>query len=787
MSPLHHKLLRDLSRMKSQAFAIAVVIGIGVAMQVMMTGLVLSLSETRDAYYERYRLAEIFAPVARAPNSVADELSDIAGISSVQTRITGAASVDIPTRVLPVFARVLSLPDGSAPKLNDVLLTDGRPMNPDHPREILLLESFAIAHNLQPGDRLQATMNGAKRDFLIAGLAQSPEFIYSSAPGEMLPDDARFAVIWMGRSAIAAAFDLQGTFNEALFSLNRGTRIQTVLDEIDRVLSPYGGPGAYGRADQLSNRFVSEEISGLEVSATGVPPIFLAVAAFLLYIVISRLVQSEREEIGLLKAFGYTNGEVGWHYMQLVLVIALGGALLGCLMGIGGGRAIIPVYTTYFKFPFLLFRLEPASFVTGVLTSIAVASVGGLFVLRRVFTLAPAEAMRPPAPADYSRTGRIGASLARWLDQPSRMVLRRLTRQPWRMGGAIIGIASGMALSLSMLIIYEGFDVALDRSFNVIDRSDATASFAYTASDKTILELQRIDGVTLVEPFRQVPVILRNGLHSHQGAITGLTNGAHLYRALDSQTRPIPLPERGIVLSTALASVLDVEAGESILVEVREGRQPILSVPVTGIAESLMGAPAFMELTALNNLLGEHRRVSGAYLSVAEDRSAEVYEHLRDLPVVAGISLRSEAEGAFKEIMDQGAGSSRYIMGIMAFAITFGIVFNAASVAHAERARDLASLRVIGFHRRETAFVLLGELAIVTLIALPIGLALGNAMSFGIAAGFSTELYQIPVIFAPRAQGFAIVVVVSAALASGWLVKRKIDRADIISTLKTRE
>lgn len=787
MSPLHHKLLRDLYRMKSQAFAIAVVIGIGVAMQVMMTGLVLSLTDTRDAYYERYRLAEVFAPVARAPNSVGDELAAIPGVTSVQTRIAGAASVDIPSRVLPVFARVLSLPDGGTPKLNDVLLTDGRAMNPDHPKEILLLQSFADAHDLKPGDLLHATMNGAKRDFLIAGLAQSPEFIYSSAPGEMLPDDARFAVIWMGRSAISAAYDLQGTFNEALLSLNRGTRLQTVLDDIDRILSPYGGPGAYGRADQLSNRFVSEEISGLEVSATGVPPIFLAVAAFLLYIVISRLVQSEREEIGLLKAFGYTNGEVGWHYMQLVLVIAIGGALLGCLMGIAGGRAIIPVYTTYFKFPFLLFRLEPASFVSGVLTSIAVASIGGVFVLRRVFTLAPAEAMRPPAPADYSRTGRIGAALAKWLDQPSRMVLRRLTRQPWRMGGAIIGIAAGMALSLSMLIIYEGFDEALDRSFNVIDRSDATASFSYTASDKAILELQRIEGVTLVEPFRQVPVILRNGLHSHQGAITGLTNGARLYRALDSQTRPIALPDRGIVLSTALASVLDVEAGENILVEVREGRQPILSVPVTGIAESLMGAPAFMELTALSNLLGEQRRVSGAYLAISDDNSDAVYEHLRDLPVVAGISMRSEAERAFKEIMDQGAGSSRYIMGIMAFAITFGIVFNAASVAHAERARDLASLRVIGFHRRETAFVLLGELAIVTLIALPIGLLLGNAMSFGIAAGFSTELYQIPVIFAPRAQGFAIVVVVTAALASGWLVKRKIDRADIISTLKTRE
>ena len=787
MSPLTHKLFRDLNRMKAQAFAIAVVIGIGVAMQVMMTGLVLSLSETRDAYYERYRLAEVFAPVARAPNAVARELAAIEGVTSVETRITGTASIDVDSRALPVFGRVLSLPDGHDPRLNDILLTAGRKINPDHAQEILLLEGFAVANRLEPGDRLKATLNGAQRDLLIAGLAQSPEFIYSAAPGEFLPDDARFAVIWMGEAAAAAAFDAQGTFNEALLSLNRGTRLETVLDAVDRVLSPYGGPGAYGVADQLSNRFVSEEISGLEVSATGVPPIFLAVAAFLLYIVISRLVQSEREEIGLLKAFGYSNVEVGWHYMQLVLVIAIGGAVLGCLLGIVGGRSIIPVYTTYYKFPFLLFRLDPASFVTGVTTSIAVASFGGVLVLRKVFRLAPAEAMRPPAPADYSRSGRVGASLARWLDQPSRMVLRRITRQPWRMGGAIIGIAAGMALSLSMLIIYEGFDVALDRSFNVIDRSDATLSFAYATSDKAILELRRVPGVTLVEPFRQVGVTFRNGLKEHQGAITGLTNEARLYRALDADVQQIDLPPRGLVLSTALAGVLGVGPGDEVQIELREGRQPVLEVPVTGVAESLMGAPAFMELDALNALMGEHGRVTGAYLAISEEASTEVYQDLRDLPAVAGISLRSEAERAFKDIMDQGAGSSRYIMGIMAFAITFGIVFNAASVAQAERARDLASLRVIGFHRRETAFVLLGELGVVTLIALPVGLLLGNAMSFGIAAGFSTELYQIPVIFAPRAQGFAVAVVVVAALASGCLVKRKIDRADIISTLKTRE
>lgn len=787
VTPLHAKLTRDLWRMKGQAIAIGFVIAIGVAMQVMMTGLVLSLTETRDAYYDRYRLADVFAPVARAPERVAETLTRIDGVAQVETRITGMALVDISGRDLPVSARALSLPDHGAPGLNDILLTAGRMIDRTRPEEILLLDGFAAANGLRPGDRIRTTMNGARRSLLIVGTAQSPEFLYTTAPGEFVPDDARFGVIWMNRSALGSAYDLEGAFNEALVSLTRTAREEAVLDAIDRVLDPYGGPGAYGLADQFSNRFVSEEIAGLEVSSTGVPPIFLAVAAFLLYIVISRLVQSEREEIGLMKAFGYRNGEVGWHYMQLVLTIALGGALLGCLLGIAAGRAMIPVYTTYYKFPFLLFRLEPASFLTGIATSVFVASIGGLFVLRRIVRLAPAEAMRPPTPPDYSRTGRFGAGLSQWLDQPSRMVLRRITRQPGRMAGAVFGIAAGMGLSLGMLTIYEGFDVALDRTFNVIDRSDATVTFAYPASDKTILELARMDGITLAEPVRQVPVVFRNGRLDHQGAITGLAPGAYLFRALDANEQPIALPERGVVLSTALASILALEPGDPVTVEVREGSQPVLTVPVTGIADSLMGSPAYMDLAALNRMLGEPGRVSGAYLAVDPERQASVHAALKDMPVVAGVSLRTEALAAFQTIMDSGAGSIRYVMGFMAFIITFGIVYNAARVAQAERSRDLASLRVIGFHTGETAFVLLGELAVVVLAALPLGILIGRSLSSGIAAGFSTELYQIPVIFAPQAQGLAISVVVAAALLSGWLVKRDIDRADMIEALKTRE
>ena len=787
MSPLDRKLLRDLWRIKGQAVAIAAVIGVGVLMLVMMTGIVTSLDETRRAYYERYRLADIFASVTRAPDRLISDLSSIPGVSVAEGRVTGSAIIDLPGLDLPLRAAAVSLPDFGEPRLNDIYLVAGRRLDSDRSSEILLLEGFAKAHGLQPGDALSATMNGARRTFRIVGLAQSPEFLYTTAPGELAPDDSRFGVIWMSRTALAAAYDMDGAFNQALLSVGRGSERTAVFAAVDRMLDHHGGLGAYGLEDHESNRFVSEEISGLRAMSSGVPPIFLGVAAFLLYIVVSRMVQTEREQIGLMKAFGYTNVEVGAHYFKLVLAIAAGGALAGCLAGIAAGRALIEVYLEFFKFPFLVFQLDPGAFVVGFSVSVLTASTGGLIVLRGVFALSPATAMNAPAPSDYSRTGRIGQSLNRHLDQPSRMVLRRLTRQPGRMAGAMLGIAAGMALSVGMISILAGFDRTLALTFTVIDRSDVTVTFTEAMSEKAILELQRMPGVIEVEPVRIVPAVLRNGLKTYRGAISGLVTEPRLNRAVDKDIMTIPTRREGVILATALADILGIASGEMLTIEVREGRQPVLDIPVIGIAQSLLGSPVYMELGALNRALREPNRVSGAYLRVDSIHSQSVYRTLKDMPTVAGVSLKADARNAFQKLMDTGAGAMRYIMAAIAAIITFGVVYNAARIAYAERARDLASLRVIGFSKGEVAFVLLGELAIVTLVALPVGALLGYYLSFGIAAGFSSDLYQIPAVFTPRSYGAAALAVVAAAVTSGWLVKRDIDRTDLISALKTRE
>ena len=787
MSPLDRKLLRDLWGSRGQALSIAMVVAFGVALLVMMHGLVSSLEETRRAYYDRYRLAEVFAPVKRAPLQSLGALRAIPGVDTVVGRISGGALIDLEAESAPVRAQVISLPDFGLSPLNELHLTRGRRPDAARPDEIVVLQGFAEARSLALGDELATTIYGVRQALTVVGFAQAPEFVTTMAPGELAPDDARFAVLWMSQTALEAAYDMDGAFNEALLKLERNANSTAVITAVDRLLETHGGLGAYPLAEQLSNRFVSEEIRGLEASSASVPPIFLAVAAFLLYVVMSRMLQTEREQIGLLKSFGYSSLEVGWHYAKFVLSIATLGAVLGCALGMAMGRGMAQLYQEYFKFPFLVFSVPPQVMLWGLLVSICSASVGGLIVVRRVFGLSPAVAMRPPAPPRFARGSRWLQALLDRFDQPSRMILRQLLRQPTRTGLAITGIATGMALSVGMLAMMHGFERMIALNFSVVDRSDLTVTFIEPRGFEVLHELRRLNGVHDAEPVRAVAVRFRHGTHDYLGSINGFLAEPKLQRALDADLEPLYVRGEGLILSRPLAKELDIEAGETLQVEVREGRRPVLELPVLAIARSLLGAPAYLELNALNQALREDRRLSGAYLTIDAAQTQTLYEKIKGMPAVAGVSLKADARDSIVRLMNEGAGATRYVMAIIAGLITFGIIYTSARIAFAERSRDLSSLRVFGFSRGETAFVLLGELILLTLVALPIGMLGGQAFAQIIAEAFSTDLYQVPADVPLSAHAGAAVAVLLATAASALIVKRDLDRLDIVHALKSRD
>lgn len=787
MNMLDRKLVRDLWRIKGQVLAIMLVIAAGIALLVMSRGMLISLDETAIAYYERYRFADMFAPVKRAPNHLLEDIRALDGVTGAEGRIVGGGLVNLPSQTAPISARIVSIDPSAAAPINTVHLSEGRMPDSAHTDEVLLLAPFAEAHDMEPGDKIAVTMYGVQHEFSVVGLALAPEFIYTLPPGDFASDPARLAIIWAGVEAMEAAFDLDGAFNEVVLTRSRGGDDRAFVDTLDRMLAPYGATGAYAREDQLSHKFLTEELKQLDTTGRIMTPIFLGVSIFLLNIVITRLVQTEREQIGLLKAFGYSDWRVATHYLKFALVIAVGGALIGWGAGIWFGRLMAELYQQYFSFPFLLFAAQFRMLAVAFAISGAAAAIGAFVAIRAAATLTPAVAMRPPAPPRYHRGGAIMRWLERTLDQPSRMILRRLTRQPVRAGLTIMGVGAAMGLSVMMSFNVSATDYMLDVSFNVVDRSDVFITFADPLSEKALFDLEAVEGVSLVEGARQTPVMFKNDRFEYLGAITGLPDAPILNRAVDADLQTVDISGDGVVLSQQLADIMHVGVGDLLTVEVREGRRPTLEAPVTGIVTALIGTPAYMNIDALNRRLKEPGRISGAYLDIDLAQRDVVYDQLKAMPRIAGVSLRRDAYENFKKMIDEGMGLFRTIMSLFAMIIAAGVVYNSARIAFIEREHDLASLRVLGFTKLEAGYVLLGELALLIIIALPIGAALGFMIWVYLSSALSTDLYQIPTIYEPKGLGDAGVVILLAAIISGALVQRDVNKLEISTALKSRE
>lgn len=786
MSMLNRKLLRDLWRVKGQALAIVLVIGAGIALLVMSRGMMASLDTTMKTYYARYSFADIFAPAKRAPIHLLQDIRAIGGVSAVDGRIVSGGLVDLPGEPAPISARFVSLDTGAARRVNDISLSRGAFPSPARREEALLLEPFAAAHGLAPGDEIAVTMRGARRVFRISGTANSPEFIYAIPPGDFASDPARFAVLWIDRAAMEAAFDLEGAFNEAVLTLSRGADENSVLASLDRILAPYGSTGAYARADQISNKYLTEELKQLGVMDSVMTPLFLLVSAFLLNVVMTRLVQTERTQIGLMKAFGFSNATIALHYLTFALAIAALGTLAGWIGGLQLGRMITEIYQKYFYFPFLIFIPEYRTLGAALFASGATAVLGGLIAVAQAARLTPAIAMRPPAPPKYRRGRLLGAGIFA-VDQPTRMFLRRIIRQPLRAGLTVLGIGAAMGLAVMMRFNESAVDYMLEASFNVIDRSDVLVLFAEPLSGTAIHEFRKIEGVSYAEPMRSTSVLFIHDGKERLGALTGLVESPALNRALDANLDEVTTHGDGIILAQQFADILGISVGDTLTVEVREGRRPTLEVPVAGFIEALIGTPAYMRKEALDAALREPDRISGALLKIDDNRREEIYATLKDMPMAAGVSLRREAYRNFKKLLDEGPGTFRAIMMAISIIIAVGVVYNNARIAFIERERDLATLRILGFTKIETGYVLLGELAALTILALPVGAAIGYLLWRYVAIAMSTDLYVIPIVMEPSGFGYAAIIVLVAAIAAGALVQRDIHRFDLVPVLKSRE
>lgn len=785
MQALNRKLVRDLWHLRGQVMAVAMVVASGVAVLVMSLSTLEALQDTMQAYYERYRFADVFAVVKRAPETLAARVAAIPGVQTVETRISRYALLDIADFAEPVMGRLVSIPERGQPTLNRLALRAGRLVAPGRPDEVVLNEPFAEAHGLEPGDHLAAIMNGTKRRLEVVGIALSPEFVYAMSPGALMPDNRRFGILWMGREALAAAYDLDGAFDDLAISLQRGAAPGPVIERVDHLVEPYGGIGAIARADQLSNWFLMNEIRQLRSLATILPTIFLSVAAFLANMVLGRMVATERSEIGLLKAFGYSNLEVGWQYAKFVLAMAAVGVLLGWGLGYWLGRINTEMYAMFFRFPIFLYRPGPMAFAVGAIVSAAAALAGSLRAVRGAVALPPAESMRPPAPALYRR-GRAAAFTA-WLDEPTRIIVRQVGRFPLRAALTSVAVACSVALVVMVLQFQDSMRHLIEVYFYDAQRQNVAVGLAEPQSRVAVHELARMPGVLAAEPARTVAATLHAGARSYRGALTGVPGDAALQPIYDASGRVLPVPPGGVVLGTALAEKLGVEVGDHIWIEVLEGRRPVRRVPVVALIETYLGLPAYMHLDALDRMMGERPSVALVNLLVDESQMPALFATLKTVPEVAAVSLREAAVRAYEETMGETMMIFISFFSMFACALGFGVVYNSARIALSERARELATLRVLGFTRMEVSYILLGEVAVLIAAGLPIGCVFGWMLGWVMMQSFETELYRIPLVIESSTYGIAVLVSLAATVVSAAVVRRRLDHLDLIAVLKTRE
>ncbi len=785
MSLLDRKLLRDLRALKSQAIAVALVMACGLAMMIMTRSLILSLTSTRDAYYEQNRFAQIFATLKRAPNSVRDQLAAIPGVATVQTGIAIRATLDVPGLPEPAVGLINSLPERSAPVLNLPYLRSGRlPAGGTARGQVASGEAFAEAHGLKPGDKIAAILNGAKQTFTISGIVLSPEFVFESPPGAALPDNKTYGVFWMPYRELATAFQLYGAFNNISLTLAPGASEGDVIAAIDRVLAPYGGRGAYGRDNHPSHRRLDDEIRVLQGLSIAFPVVFLSVAAFMVNSVMSRQVALQREQIAMLKACGFSNAQVGGHYFKFSLAIVALGIGLGAAGGIFLGSKLVNMYHLFFRFPELNFVLDAHVLVIAAMASALAAFVGVAGAVRRAVRLPPAEAMRPEAPASFRPAFIENFRGAKWFSASFRMALRNIERRPIRSGLTCIALALATGILIVPNTFRDGIDYVLDFQWDIVQRQTVTLSLVEPQAERAIADFRHLPGVVLAEPFRYVTVELRAGPVTRRLLLQGLPEHGTLNRVIDSHIEQFTLPERGIVISAKLADVLHVRPGEEVIAKVLEGEERELRVPIAGLAEDFAGTAAYMERHALNRLLLEGDQINGAHLVVAKNRWNNFLTAVKNTPRAASCVIKDSIRDGFRKTTGESIGLLQKMYAMFATIVAFGIIYNSARISLSERARELATLRVLGFTRGEVGAVLVGELVVLTVIALPLGLVIGSGFARGIIVAVNTETVRLPLVLTPANYASAILVVALASALSALFAARKLSEIDLLSALK---
>ncbi|MCR9116646.1 MAG: ABC transporter permease [bacterium] len=789
---LNRKLRRELSESKGLLLTITLIISVGIICFVTMRSSYLNLLTAQDQYYRRSRMADFWLDVKKAPVTEIARISELPGVNEIHTRIRFNATVDLENVDEPLNGIVISMPNQREPVLNDLVLIKGDYFTERRENEVILNDAFARAHKLYPGSKIHLLLNDRRQEFFVVGTAMSSEFTYLLAPGALIPDPKRFGLFYIKRTFAEDAFDFRGAANQVVGTLlpTQRKRPQATLDAMERTLDSYGVLSATPLEFQASNQFLSQEISSLGSFSTIVPSIFLIVAALILNVLLTRLARQQRTVVGTLKALGYSDLRIFWHFLKFGLTVGVVGGLVGGGIGYLLSTGMTSIYRGYFEFPELSSRFYWGTQGLGMAVSIGCSLAGSLYGAYTMLHLRPAEAMRPATPI---QGGAIWIErlpfVWKRLDSGWRMALRNVFRNRWRSATGVFAAAMGSGLLVTGFMMNEATTYLLDFQFYQQVRSDYDLSFRSEVSRESLDELRSLPAVTHVEPLFNVAATFEKGSVKRKLAISGISPGAELTVPQTSDGTPIPIPEKGLVLTQRLADILRAKPGDSIEITPVTGNRRTVSLPVVQIADSYMGLSAYASLPYLCAQVGEEFSATGAQLKVDDDPAAvqALYRELKRRPEIQAINARLDMVANLeKAVLEQQTIAIGFLIGFAGI-ILFGSIVNSSFVSLAERQREVGTFRALGYGVWNIGNIFLRESVIINSIGIILGLPIGYLLTLLTAEAFATDLMRLPVVTAPWIWWTTIFIAAAFTMLAHAVVQRTIVRMDFLEALKVKE
>ncbi|MFZ5639380.1 MAG: FtsX-like permease family protein [Bacillota bacterium] len=784
---LLRKLWRDIRGNYGAYLACISVLVIGLMLFVSMTLMLESLTGRRDDYYREHSFADGFAKIAGGPAGLADDIGRVPGVRRVVGRIVQDVLVNRTSGEETTTLRLVSFKSENQP-VNRFKLEQGK-VPTDRERGMLVSPAFLEANGYRVGDRVPLIFQGREISFTITGTAKSPEYIYEIPGGQTLtPDPKAFGTAFVPYSTLAPLVGMDGRINELSFTLHNGVDFSRVKRPVSRILEHYGLEQVYPRKDQLSASMLDQEITQLKGSATTTPVIFLFVAASILYIMLRRMVEQQRGQIGILKAFGFSNREIMQHYLGYAFLIGALGGLGGSLAGTWFSYVLASLYQQYYNIPNLTGKVSLSYLAAGTLLSLAFSLIAGYQGCKGVLALNPSEAMRPPAPKGGGRTlvERVRV-LWQLLSTQTKMAVRNVFRSRQRTILAILGVASAFSMMVASRAMFDATYFFIDFQYERVEKYDLKVSLQKPV-DKTagVTAGKHLDGVTGAEPVLEVPVTMSNRWLEKNVSVMGLPEKTTLYRLLTDTGKEVALPSDGLVVSGQLAKMLDIKIGDKVTVKPFLADRQEHLVTVKKIIPQYVGLGAYMEIDALSRLLNAPPVASAVFLKVDKDKIAGVRKELQGGRNVAGIYDKTKLKAQFEELMES-SNTSQYILLGFAFVTGFAIVYNVNLISLSERERELATLMVLGMTEREIGRILIAEQVLLGILAIVFGIPMSYGMLYAIINASGSEIFNMPLVVEPMSITVAILGTVLFLVAAQWRTKGKIGRLSMLDVLKQQE